>query len=92
MKTDVDRNSAAPPCSLAFEVGDLVEAILPYRLACGSGIYPRAVLVSVEPFVAVSEAGDMPWRATIAPHKVRRIGKALPEVMSVAMRRWESGV
>jgi len=78
-------------CSAAFEVGDLIEAILPYRLACGSGIYPRAVLVSVDPFVAVSEAGDMLWRATISPKKVKRICRASPEVLVVAMKRFESG-
>lgn len=77
--------------SLGFEIGDLIEAIPPYRLVCGSSIYRQAVLVSVKPFVAVSARGDMLWRATIAPEKVRRIGKALPEVLSIAMRRFQSG-
>ncbi len=76
----------------AFEIGDLVEAIPPWALACGSGRYPRAVLVSVEPFVAVSEQGDMMWNTTIKPEKVRRIGKALPEVFAVALKRFNSGV
>lgn len=74
-----------------FEVGDLIEAVSPYRLACGSGIYPRAVLVSIDPFIAVSEAGDMLWRSTISPTKVKRIGKALPHVMDIAMRRFANG-
>ncbi len=77
--------------STTFEVGDLVEAIFPYRLACGSGIYPRAVLVSIDPFVAVSEQGDMLWNTTIKPEKVRRIGKAFPQVLSIAMKRFNSG-
>jgi len=94
MSTDKSQNAAPvhPHCSSAFEVGDLVEAIYPYQLACGSGIYPRAVLVSVDPLVAVSESGDMLWRATISPENVRRIGKAFPDVLAVVMRRFESGL
>jgi hypothetical protein len=84
-------NCGSSRCSTAFEVGDLVEAIPPYHLACGSGIYQRAVLVSVSPFVAVSEHGDMLWSATIGPDKVSRIGKALPGVLAVAMKRFHSG-
>lgn len=75
-----------------FEVGDLIEAIPPYSLACGSGIYPRAVLVSIDPFMAVSEAGDMLWQATISPEKVKRIGKALPESLDIAMDRFKRHV
>lgn len=30
-------------------------------LACGSGIYTHAILVSIDPFVMVSEQGDMLW-------------------------------
>lgn len=74
-----------------FEVGDLIEAIPPWALACGSGLYRRAVLVSIEPFVAVSEEGDMMWNTNIRPEKVRRIGKAFSEVFEVAMKRFNSG-
>jgi hypothetical protein len=30
-------------------------------LVCGSGMYTHAICVSVEPFVLVSEEGDMMW-------------------------------
>jgi len=46
------------------KVGDvMVPREGPYSgsLACGSGIYTHAILVSVEPFVMVSEEGDMLW-------------------------------
>lgn len=74
----------------SLEVGDLVEAVPPFALACGSGRYSCAVLVSLEPFVLVSESGDMLWRATVAPHKVRRIGKATPGTFAVALHRFNS--
>jgi hypothetical protein len=90
-RTPVDGSAASAGSTSAFEVGDLIEAIPPWALACGSGRYRRAVLVSVSPFVAVSEAGDMMWNTTIEPENVCRIGKALPEVFVVAMRRFHSG-
>lgn len=74
--------------AITFEVGDLIQAIPPWALVCGSGLYDRAVLVSITPFVAVSESGDMMWSATITPGKVLRIGKALPSVLNVAMARF----
>ena len=58
--------------------------------ACGGGIYSRAVVVSVEPFVLVSEDGDMMWRK-IKKSDVRRIGKAFGNVLIVAMARFFSG-
>ena len=56
-----------------LRIGDVVEAIPPNALACGSGLYPHAVVVSVKPFILISESGDMLWRATQTPADVRRV-------------------
>ncbi len=39
-------------------------------LHCGSGIYTHAIVGSVDPFVLVSDSGDMVWRVTWEPHEV----------------------
>jgi hypothetical protein len=74
----------APPADL--NVGDLVEARAGHALACGSGVYPYAVVVSLEPFALVSLAGDMLWTATQNRGTVRRIGPARNP--AAAFARW----
>lgn len=45
-----------------LERGDLVIPKDPHDvLHCGSGVYPYAFVVSVDPFVLISESGDMVW-------------------------------
>ena len=36
-----------------------------YVLRSGCGVYPYAIVKSIDPFVLVSEDGDMTWRATV---------------------------
>lgn len=47
-----------------MKVGDIVEAAPGRVLRCGSGWYPNAVIVSMDPFTLVSEEGDMMWSVT----------------------------
>lgn len=58
-----------------MRVGDLVKDKAGPRLVCGSGIYPRAVVMSVKPFIMVSESADMLWTQQKKEH-FRPIGKA----------------
>jgi hypothetical protein len=57
--------------------GDLVE----YRtgkgtLAAGCGTYPRAVVVSTDPFILCSEEGDMVWSSTVKRENFKVTGEA----------------
>jgi hypothetical protein len=73
-----------------MRVGDVVQAIPPYALACGSGLYDDAIVCSVTPLVLVSREGDMLWSATCAPHKVRVVGWAWWWARRRAMARYRS--
>lgn len=44
-----------------IEVGNVVKHNRKFGLRCGSGVYPTAVVVSLEPFVLVSARTDMRW-------------------------------
>ncbi len=66
--------------------GDEVVAVPPFALACGSGIYRSAIVVSTNPFALASEEGDMLWVATVTPEKVRKIGVAT--YTKPAFKRW----
>ena len=70
-----------------LSVGDLVESVPGHALACGSGIYPHAVVVCLNPFALVSVAGDMLWTATQTPQTVRRVGIA--PYTKAAFARWD---
>lgn len=70
-----------------LRIGDVVECVRGDHLFCGSGTYPHAVVVSVKPFVLVSEEGDMMWRTTQTPRTVRRVAKRIKRAASFA--RWE---
>lgn len=59
-----------------LNLGDLVEAVPPFALACGSGRYGEAVIVSVNPLIAISDAGDMLWSTTITQENLRSTGRA----------------
>lgn len=73
-----------------LEFGDLVEAVPPYALACGSGVYRNAIVVSVDPLVLVSQGGDMLWRATVTRAKVSKLGKASFGNIAIATQRYFS--
>lgn len=70
-------------------IGDLVAAADPGQpLCCGSGVYSAAVVVSVEPFVLVSEEGDMLWRH-FPRSATRRMGHASTNAKRAAMDRFK---
>ena len=69
-----------------MKIGDFVEAIPPWALVCGSGRYDRAVVVSVKPFIMVSEQADMLW-SKASLNDVRVIGRAPFKVLKRAMSR-----
>lgn len=82
-------NSLPMPAGEAkLSVGDFVEAVPPFALACGNGRYERAIAVSVEPMILVSEWGDMLWSATLYEGCVRPIGQAPQDMLSVAVKRY----
>lgn len=71
-------------------VGSIVVPIsYDYVLACGSGIYNHAIVVSVNPFVLISEEGDMMWDTDPHPEGYRSIGTAAPSVKKAAFARWK---
>lgn len=69
-----------------IKVGDIVEAKPGSALVCGSGRYPSAIVVSVEPFVMVSEGADMRW-SCFPIEDVKFIGNASIEVLKKCMTR-----
>lgn len=62
-----------------FKMGDL--------LCCGSGRYSHAIVVSVDPFVMVSEEGDMLWEQE-DPKNYCFLCQAHQSVQDKAMDRW----
>lgn len=74
-----------------MQIGDIVEAVSPFILHCGSGIYRDAVVASTDPLIVISRSGDMRWSATITEEKLRVVGKANSETMQVVMRRLSTG-
>ena len=57
--------------------------------ACGSGRYTHAIVGSVDPFVLVSEAGDMVWSKTWDPGDVTALCQAHPEIVQRVRKRLE---
>lgn len=65
-----------------FVAGDLVK----YKwrrgiLVCGSGMYDHAVVASLNPFILVSEEGDMMWRSTVKVEDFEKVGQAERKVL-----------
>lgn len=57
-----------------MEKRDIVIAENPGNpLRCGGGVYPRAIVLKVDPQVLVSDSGDMRWSCYDGPLKV--VGK-----------------
>lgn len=73
-----------------LQVGDIVVGDNGYILRCGSGAYSDAIVVSVEPLVAVSREGDMLWRATIDDAHLRTVGQASAKEAERAFARWHN--
>ncbi len=61
-----------------FKPGDLVETFTNNPLHCGSGIYKDAVVVSTDPFILISQCGDMQWSCR-DPEDFRVVGTASKE-------------
>jgi hypothetical protein len=58
-------------------------------LACGCGLYTHAIVGSVNPFVLVSEAGDMVWSCIWTPDDVTCLCQAHPEIVRRVLERLE---
>lgn len=78
----MDRKLADPD----LEVGAIVKHYDESGLRCGSGVYPYAIVVSMEPFVLVSESSDMRWGG-IPRAALTVIGKATDKQLEVCKRR-----
>lgn len=71
-----------------MNIGDYVEPVGdPNRLRSGSSVYARAVVASLDPFVLVSEEGDMLWR-TVKEHEVVPVAPASEAVLVKVMERY----
>ncbi len=78
-----------------FTPGDLVmprQGTESFPLHCGSGTYPEAVVVCVDPFVLVSCAGDMRWSTRMRPQDFDILGKATVDERARAVARFERDV
>ena len=75
-------------------VGDLVEAVPPTVLHCGTGIYKQAVVASIDPLIIISNDGTMLWRKTIMEGNLKKIGTAsYASLMNVLLRVvWEANL
>lgn len=56
-------------------------------LHSGSETYSRAVVISDDPLILVSEGADMRWQRTVEPEHLVVVGVASQEVVNTCMRR-----
>lgn len=56
-------------------------------LHCGCGTYERAVVVSVSPFVLISEWGDMRWSSTVKADDFEKVGDADRKALVAVVER-----
>lgn len=72
-----------------MEIGDVMVPAPGSRvvLACGTGTYTHAICVSVEPFVMVSQAGDMIWTCQNPEHFIA-LCRAHPDATREAFARY----
>ena len=56
-------------------------------LHCGSGVYSHAIVGSVEPFMLVSDTGDMVWSCTWNPEDMEFLCQASKEIINVVKKR-----
>lgn len=74
-----------------MKIGDVVTTHPSYRgprLYCGSGIYTHAICVSVDPFILVSEQGDMLWQK-VPMGEVQALCQAHPDIVARCKKRME---
>lgn len=75
-----------------MKVGDIAvpnrQAVMEGKfLHCGSGRYDFAVVGSVNPFVLVSQFGDMVWTCTWSPHELTYLCRANDEILKAVQTR-----
>ena len=76
-----------------MQVGDIVEPNDPESgqqkrvLHSGWGIYPDAVVASVEPFVLISKETDMLWSCTWEPDELHVTGHACDSIKKDVAKR-----
>lgn len=69
------------------EIGDLVRPIVDHGdFTSGSSRYGYAIVISIDPFIMVSENADMRW-SRYSIENVIPFAKASDEVLKVCMRR-----
>lgn len=73
-------------------IGDIVIPLGSTRLACGSGRYTHAIVVSVEPLVLVSEKADMLWYATTHNMELMPLCLADAKIVKRCCRRFKSDI
>ena len=56
-------------------------------LRSGCSYYTHAIVASVDPFVLISEQGDMMWRSTVEPDDFIFLCKAHSDVMKIVDKR-----
>lgn len=69
-----------------IEVGSIVKSKSGNALRCGSGVYPDACVISVDPFIMASKSGDMRW-SHFPMDDVFVVGKATEEQLEICMGR-----
>jgi hypothetical protein len=75
-----------------IKVGDIVIPTKPgTNLRSATTWYPFAICVATTPiFTLVSEGGDMKWSTNLPSMPLRGIGRATPEQMAVAGKRYQA--
>jgi len=70
-----------------MKIGDVVISNRQdYPLHCGSGYYTHAICASVDPFVLVSDIGDMVWYM-LDVHNHTALCQAHPDIIKVVSDR-----
>jgi hypothetical protein len=70
-----------------MKIGSIVKRKDGRELRSGSSAYGAAIVVSLEPFILVSEHADMRWSATVKKEEFEAISEASPELLQTAMNR-----
>jgi hypothetical protein len=75
-----------------IKIGDVViVACQSHALRSGAKWYPFAICVGTAPtFTLVSEEGDMKWSSNLPDMPLRAVGRATPQQMTVANKRYHA--
>jgi hypothetical protein len=58
-----------------------------YPFVSGCGYYTHAIIASMDPFIIISDRGDMLWRTTVTPESVIALCQAHPDIVTVVQER-----